>query len=106
MGDLDKAMKYYDAAFKVDLTSVPILRDLGMLCLKVGDLDRAQKTFRALLLQKLSADSGIGKADIYYHLGEISAKQGDKAKAKSMLDRAVSEAGGKHDAAQKLLASL
>lgn len=106
MGDLDKAMKYYDAAFKVDLTSVPILRDLGMLCLKVGDLDRAQKSFRALLLQKLGADAGIVKADIYYHLGEISAKQGDKIKAKSMLDRAVSEAGGKHEAAQNLLANL
>jgi golgin subfamily B member 1 len=106
MGDLDKALKYYDAAFKVDLTSVPVLRDLGMLCLKVSDLDRAQKTFRALLLQKLTPDAGIEKADIYYYLGEISAKQGDKVKAKSMLDRAVSEAGGKHPAAQKLLASL
>lgn len=106
MGDLDGAMKHYDAAFKIDLTNVHILRDLGLICRKLGDLERSQKTFRALLLQKLGPDAGIAKADVYYYLGEISVKQNDKAKAKGMLERAVSEAGGKHEAAQKLLAEL
>jgi uncharacterized protein HemY len=44
-----------------------------------------------LLLQKLDASAGIGKADVYFHLGQICARQGDKAKAKSMLDRALAE---------------
>ncbi len=104
-GQEDEALKHYDAAFKIDLTSVPVLRDLARLCLGRGDLDRAQKTYRALLLQKLGADVGIQKADVYFHLGEISAKQNDKPKAKAMLERAISEAG-QHPAAKALLEQL
>jgi len=105
LGELDEALARYDAAFKIDLTSVAILRDLGRLCLAKGDLDRAQKTYRALLLQKLAPDSGIQKADVYYHLGDISNRQGDKVKARSMLERAIVEAGD-HPEAKTLLAAL
>jgi tetratricopeptide (TPR) repeat protein len=105
MGRPDDALKHYDSAFKIDLTSVPVLRDLGRLCLARGDLDRAQKTYRALLLQKLGADQGITKSEVYFRLGEISATQGDKVKAKAMLERAISEAG-QHPAAKKLLEQL
>jgi tetratricopeptide (TPR) repeat protein len=104
-GNTDEALKHYDAAFKIDLTSVPVLRDLGRICLEKGDLDRAQKTYRALLLQKLGPDVGLNKADVYYRLGEISAKQGDKPKAKSMLERAIAEAG-QHPGARALLDQL
>jgi tetratricopeptide (TPR) repeat protein len=105
MGNAEEAYKHFDAAFRIDLTSVPVLRDLGRMCLARGDLDRAQKTYRALLLQKLGEDAGIHKADVYYYLGEISVKQGDKAKAKAMLERAISEAG-QHAKASALLAQL
>jgi golgin subfamily B member 1 len=105
LGETDEALKRYDAAFKIDLTSVPVLRDLGRLCLAKGDLDRAQKTYRALLLQKLGPDAGIHKADVYFHLGEISFKQGDKVKAKAMLERAIAE-GGQHEGAKALLEQL
>jgi tetratricopeptide (TPR) repeat protein len=105
LGEVEEALKRYDAAFKIDLTSVPILRDLGRLCLAKGDLDRAQKTYRALLLQKLGPDAGIQKADVYYRLGEISFKQGDKVKAKAMLERAIAE-GGDHPEAKAMLAQL
>lgn len=106
LGAMDDALKHYDAAFKIDLTNTKILRDLGRLCLARGDLDRAQKTYRALLLQKLGPESGIEKSDVYFFLGDISAKQGDAMKAKAMLERAVAEGGGKHPAAQELLAKL
>ena len=54
-----------------------------------GDLDRAQKTFRALLLQKLDSNAGITKGEVFFYLGEISMKQGDKTKAIQMLERAL-----------------
>jgi len=105
MGNTAQALAAYDSAFKIDLTSVAILRDLGRLCYSTGDWDRAQKTFRALLLQKLDANSGITKGDVYFYLGDITAKQGDPKKGMSMLDRALVEQPG-HPQATALLAQL
>jgi tetratricopeptide (TPR) repeat protein len=89
LGDKDVALTQLDMAFKIDPGSIEVLRDLGVLALEANDLDRAQKTFRALLLQRLDASSGISKGEVFYYLGEICMKQGDKAKAVQMLERAV-----------------
>jgi tetratricopeptide (TPR) repeat protein len=105
MGNLDAAFEHYDAAFKIDLTNAKVLADLGRLSLARDDLARAQKSYRALLLQKLGPDVGIEKADVYFHLGEVSLKQGDKVKAKAMLERAINEAG-EHEAARALLDTI
>ncbi|UCF45671.1 MAG: tetratricopeptide repeat protein [Myxococcales bacterium] len=105
MGDAEGALAAYDAAFKIDLTNVAILRDLGKLTHASGDLDRAQKSFRALLLQKLDPDCGIQKADVYYYLGDIAAKQDDTRKAITMLERALAE-DASHEQASELLAQL
>jgi tetratricopeptide (TPR) repeat protein len=89
LGDKDVALAQFDMAFKIDPGSVSVLKDLGVLALETNDLDRAQKTFRALLLQRLDPTIGISKGEVFYYLGEISAKQGDKAKAVQMLERAI-----------------
>jgi tetratricopeptide (TPR) repeat protein len=88
LGDRQKALGCYDLAFKIDPGSVETLRDLGILAFEVGELDKAQKAFRALLLQKLD-QAGITKAEVFCYLGEISARQGDKPKAQNLLDRAL-----------------
>lgn len=105
MGDIEGALKAYDAAFKIDLTNIVILRDLGRLCWRTGDYDRAQKTFRALLLQKLDGSAGITKGDIYFYLGDIAAKAGDPKKGIQNLERAIVESPG-HPQAMELLAQL
>jgi golgin subfamily B member 1 len=89
LGDRDAALTQLEMAFKIDPGSVSVLRDLGVLALEANDLDRAQKTFRALLLQRLDPKAGLSKAEVFYYLGEISAKQGDSAKAVQMFERAV-----------------
>jgi tetratricopeptide (TPR) repeat protein len=89
LGDKDQALAQLDLGFKVDPGSVGILKDLGVLAFETNDLDRAQKTFRALLLQRLDPAAGISKGEVFYYLGEISAKQGDKPKALQMFERAV-----------------
>jgi tetratricopeptide (TPR) repeat protein len=94
LGDKDIALTQLDMAFKIDPGSVEVLRDLGVLAIEINDLDRAQKTFRALLLQRLDSQSGISKGEVFYYLGEISMKQGDKAKAVQMLERAVENEPG------------
>jgi len=89
LGERDSALAQLDMAFKIDPGSVSVLKDLGVLAFETGDLDRAQKTFRALLLQRLDPSAGITKAEVFCYLGEISAKQGDKAKAIQMFERAI-----------------
>ncbi|MCA9575340.1 MAG: hypothetical protein H6726_15810 [Sandaracinaceae bacterium] len=105
MGDQAGALEHYDAAFRIDLTNVGILKDLGLLTHRNGDFDRAQKTFRALLLQKLQPSDGLSKADVYFYLGDISHQQGEASKAISMLERAVAE-DASHERAAALLATL
>jgi tetratricopeptide (TPR) repeat protein len=89
LGQKDVALAQLDMAFKIDPGSVTVLRDLGVLAFETNDLDRAQKTFRALLLQRLDNNAGISKGEVFYYLGEISAKQGDKTKALQMFERAI-----------------
>jgi tetratricopeptide (TPR) repeat protein len=105
MGDSKKALAELDAAYRVDLTNVGVLKDLGLMAYEQGDYERAQKTFRGLLLQRLDRDAPISKADVYYYLGEISRQQGDPQKAISMLERAVAEQAS-HERAKSLLSSL
>ena len=105
MGDNARALTELDAAYRVDLTNVGVLKDLGLMAYEQGDYDRAQKTFRGLLLQRLDRDAPISKADVYYYLGEISRQQGDPQKAISMLERAVAEQAS-HERAKSLLSTL
>jgi tetratricopeptide (TPR) repeat protein len=105
MGDSSRALNELDAAYRVDLTNVGVLKDLGLLAYQQGDFERAQKTFRGLLLQRLDKDAPISKADVYFYLGDISRQQGDAQKAISMLERAVAEQAG-HERAKSLLSSL
>ncbi len=100
-GEKDKALTDLDVAFKIDPGSIGVLRDLGILSLELsaaaGDdtkvrdahVDRAQKTFRALLLQKLDDHSPISKGEVFYYLADISHRQGDDKKALQMLERAL-----------------
>ena len=89
LGERERALAEYDLAFKIDPGSIPVLRDLGALALESGDLERAQKTFRALLIQKLDPVVGLTKAEVFEYLGIVAERQGDKAKAAEMYKRAL-----------------
>ena len=97
-GDKTKALAELDSAFKLDPGSVAVLRDLGTLSLELSEaepsqkdayLDRAAKTFKALLMQRLDDSSPITKGEVFYYLGETHHKQGDDKKAIQMLERAL-----------------
>ncbi len=88
-GDKERGLMELDQAFRINPGDLAILVDLGRLAMETNDLDRAQKTFRALLLQRLDAKAPITKAEVFYALGEINHRQGEKQKAVQMLERAV-----------------
>jgi tetratricopeptide (TPR) repeat protein len=105
MGDKEGALVQLDHAFRIDPGSVGILKDLGVLAFETGDLERAQKTFRALLLQRLDSVAGISKAEVFFYLGEISERLGDRPKATQMFERAI-ENDPSHQRARSRLAQL
>lgn len=104
-GDKERGLAELDQAFRINPGDLGILVDLGRLAMETNDLDRAQKTFRALLLQRLDAKAPITKAEVFYSLGEISHRQGEKQKAIQMLERAIENDSGMQKA-QDLLKEL
>ena len=54
-------------------------------------------------MQRLDPSSGISKGEVFYYLGEISAKQGDRAKAVQMFERAIENDPGLDRAKAKLV---
>lgn len=113
-GDRQKALAELDTAFKIDPGSISVLRDLGVLALELADadpdqkdayVDRAGKTFKALLLQRLDEGAPITKAEVFFYLGEVSHRQGDDKKAIQMLERALDNDKG-FGRAKELLAKL
>jgi tetratricopeptide (TPR) repeat protein len=114
-GAKDRALDQLDIAFKIDPGSIAVLRDLGVLSLELseagedkvreGHVDRAQKTFRALLLQKLDDSSPISKGEVFFYLAEISHRQGDDKKALQMLERSL-DANKDFAPAKELVAKL
>lgn len=104
-GDTRSAIEKVEQAHKADLTSVLFLKELALMALRNNDRARAQKSLRALLLQKLSPEDGITKADVYFHLADLHAKQREASKAKAMINRALSE-DPEHAQAKALQAQL
>jgi len=104
-GDKAQGLAELDQAFRITPGNLAILVDLGRLALDLDDLERAQKTFRALLLQRLDDKAPITKAEVFCYLGEISERQGEKQKAIQMLERAI-ENDANLDRAKDLLAKL
>ncbi len=113
-GDRTTALSELDTAFKIDPGSIAVLRDLGVLALELADfdpsqkdayIDRAGKTFKALLLQRLDDGAPITKAEVFFYLGDVSHRQGDDKKAIQMLERALDNDKGL-ERARDLLAKL
>jgi tetratricopeptide (TPR) repeat protein len=94
-GDHDKGVEHLEAAYKLDISNIDVLISLGQLYYQREDYDKAVKLFRALLLQRFDAATvGVSKADVYWYVGDISLKQGDKRKAKGMFQRGLDEERG------------
>lgn len=88
-GETRAAYEELNHAFRVDPSSVVVLRDLGRLALEVEELDTAQKAYRALLLQRLDEEIGVTKAEVFLRLGTISERLGESDKAAQSYRRAL-----------------
>jgi tetratricopeptide (TPR) repeat protein len=104
-GDTAEALKCYEDAYRVDPSAGAVLAGLGRLSLAAGDLDKAQRIYRSMLLQNIDASVGVSKADVYLQLGLIHQKKGEAPKAKSMFEKGL-DLEAQHPGLRAALASL
>ncbi|HEX7453707.1 MAG TPA: tetratricopeptide repeat protein [Polyangiaceae bacterium] len=89
-----EALQELDAASKIDPAHPAIMQMLARMALEHGQLERAEKLYRSLLLVLGRDDSGEGpsKAEALIALSEISAKRGDSVRAGEFLESAFEAA--------------
>ena len=84
-----RALEQYKAAYAIDAGYLPTLIALGRLYMGAADWEQARKVYRGMLLQNLDPSSGVTRADVYLHLGEIHEKLGEGPKAVGMYERGL-----------------
>ncbi|MFK7990434.1 MAG: hypothetical protein AB8I08_30710 [Sandaracinaceae bacterium] len=96
-GDLDEAMKQLEKARKMDMSHPGILRMAGQMAREAGQLEKAEKSYRALLLvvrrqDPTAADVQVGASEVLYELSLLSTAQEDEDQAKELLETALATA--------------
>lgn len=110
-GDRRAALVALGRAFDNDPQNGQLAMELGALAVEHDDHDLATRAFRAVTLMKtvpLGSTEGVTtqlRAVAYYHLGRMAYLQGDRRKARLMIDKAVVD-DPTLDAARALLEQL
>ena len=90
-GDAARAESELDIATKMDLGHAPAMRMLAELCQEQGDLERAERTYRSLLMlvRRKKADEldTIGPSEVFYALSSIAGARGQKGRPTSCSSR-------------------
>jgi golgin subfamily B member 1 len=97
LGERARALAELAVAAKIDPAHPAILHALGRLSFEEGQLDRAQRTLRALLLVLGSAtpdaESVVGRAEVLLDLSAIAEMEQEPDRAHEFLESALQAAG-------------
>jgi Tfp pilus assembly protein PilF len=104
-GDRAGALQALDQAVQVSKGDLRAAVPTARTAFEWGELEVAQRVFRDMLLQRLDDAAPITKAEVFYYLGAIAARQGEKAKAVNMLERAL-DSDPTFEAAESLLRTI
>lgn len=108
-GRLDAALEQLDAAAKIQRTDPLILKTLGDVAAQKGELERAERAYRALLLlvgREAADESPIGESSILFELYRIAVQRDDQPRAKDLLDSALQAAESNPQEARRLEQAL
>jgi tetratricopeptide (TPR) repeat protein len=101
MGDRARALIELDAATRIDPANPQILRSLAELARDDGQLDRAERSYRALLValpraEDSDSDAAIVRTEVLLELSAVAGRQGEEDRARELLESAL-ESGAKSD---------
>src|SRR6185503_3229448 len=89
LGNGDKALKYYKLAYDLDSTFLPVLLGRAALLYRMEDWDGAFKIYQTILVHHRDSQKESEIVDIFYRLGNIKLKQGERRKALNMFEKAL-----------------
>lgn len=100
-GDFDAALEQLDKATKMAKADPSMLEMYGRMAREAGQLDRAEKAYRTLLMtvrrQGPSKRLQVGSGEVLYELHAIASGRGNEDQAKELLESAF-EAAAQNDA--------
>ena len=89
LGDFQKALGYYKAAYDIDSTYLPTLVGRADLLFKMQDWDSAGKIYQTILVQHRDGQDEADVVRIYYRLGMVRQNLGERKKALNMFEKAL-----------------
>ena len=89
LGDNEKALNYYKPAYDLDSTYLPTLLGRAALLYKMEDWDGAFRIYQTILVHHRDAQKDDEIVDIFYRLGNIKLKLGERKKALNMFEKAL-----------------
>ncbi len=96
-GKPDEAMTEMEAASKMDTSNTAIQRELAEMARTAGQLERAERVYRALLLVVRRAPPGedeaaVGPSEVLFELHKLAAARGEDDQAKELLASSIESA--------------
>jgi Tfp pilus assembly protein PilF len=111
VGDRAAALGALTRSFESDPQNASLAMELGELAIEREDLELASRAYRGATLMKQAPPGSsegvpvIARAHAYYQLARIAVAQGDRRKARLMIDKAVAD-DPTHEGARYLLEQL
>jgi tetratricopeptide (TPR) repeat protein len=115
LGDRARALIELDAASRIDPSSSDILRTMAELARDDGQLERAERAYRAMLPllshgtaanEYLGDGSRLTRAEVLYELSRLARLQGEEIRSREILETAFDVASSAPEDARKLEATL
>jgi tetratricopeptide (TPR) repeat protein len=103
LGDYDRALAYYKAAYDIDSTYLPTLIGRADLLYKMNDWDGAGKIYQTILVQHRDSQAEADVVRIYYRLGMVRQNLGERKKALNMFEKALEIDPGHRDTLQAVI---
>ena len=105
MGNRARALVELDTATRVDPQNPEILRTLAELARDDGQLNRAEKSYRALLVvlrrrEEAGETQSVARSEVLLELSAIASRQGEDDRAREILESAL-EAASRSDFEQE-----
>ncbi|MEM7153241.1 MAG: tetratricopeptide repeat protein, partial [Myxococcota bacterium] len=107
-GGTAEALDQLELASKMDSGNPTIMQTLAETARVAGELDRAERAYRALLLQvrRQSENAGIGPATVLIELSSIAAERGQSEQAEELVESALESLADDDSQAQNLQKAL